>query len=141
MNPIFKNSSDAALALSKLILAENLSDPVFTFISPDAQNFCQLIVQQLHTSLVNFSDIFLKFTTSNFRSLIILDDASTRATEFIEFTDLARQKFPQSQIIVAIPFVPQSEESVFKNNSDRLLTLHVEPLFFSPGQFYQQANS
>jgi len=128
MSPIFKNSSEAALALKKLITDESLSLATFTSINPDAIDFCQ----QVNHQLTPFPDIHPQ------GFLVIIDDGSTRASEFVNYTDSIRHQFPQTQIIIATPFVPQSEEAIFKNNCDRLLTLHVEALFFDINQFYQQ---
>ncbi len=130
MSPIFKNYSEAASALSNLLKSENLTTPIFTYINPDAQDFCQLIAPDTKP----FFDVsFTKPATA-----VILDDGSTRANEFVEYTDQLRHLYPQNQIVIATPFVPESEEEIFKSNCDRLITLHVEPLFFDIHQFYQQ---
>lgn len=126
MNPIFKNYSESAKSLLDLITAEQITNPIFTYINPDAENFCRLITP----NLVPFFDLQPSV------SIIILDDGSTRASEFVEYTDQIKKKFPQSQIIIATPVIPASEEKIFQANCDRLLTLHIEPLFFSLDQFY-----
>ena len=133
MSPIFKNYSDSANQLSKLIADEQIVNPVFTYINPDAKNYCQLVCPE--------SSYFFDLHPSLPATIVILDDSSTRATEFIEFTDQIKQKYPAAQITIAVPVVPQSEEATFKANCDRLLTLHTEPLFFSINQFYQQNSS
>lgn len=133
MSPIFKNYSDSAQRLTDKIAEEGIATPIFTYINPEAKGFCQLISPG--------STYFFDLRLSGPTTLVFLDDGSTRASEFVEYTDQIRQKHPQIQIIIAIPVIPQSEEEIFKANCDCLLTLHIEPLFFSINQFYQENQS
>lgn len=132
---IFKNRSDSALLLAAKIKLENLSDFLLTYINSDTESFCQIVADHLQAKLHYLPPIIATFKPP--KNLFILDDGSTSSQEYNEYTDKIRKIAPQTQIIFAIPFIPQSEESSFKSNCDSLLTLHVEPLFFSVDQFYQ----
>lgn len=128
MNPIFKNYSDSAQQLFSRIKEESIN-PVFTYINPDAKNYCQLI----SSNLVEFSQ--LKLTTPS--TLVILDDGSTNSVEFNEYTDRIRESSPTTKIFIAIPVIPESEKATLESVCDTLIYLHAEPLFFSINQFYQ----
>jgi len=129
---IFKNYSESAKLLADKIKEEGIVNPIFTFINPEAENYCKLI----SPNLIEFSVIRnLKFVI---RNLIILDDGSTNSSEYNEFTDQIRKKYPETFIIIAIPVIPESEKSVLESAGDSLIYLHADPLFFSVNQFYQE---
>ncbi|MCX6726659.1 MAG: hypothetical protein NTY75_02460 [Candidatus Shapirobacteria bacterium] len=130
MNPIFKNYSDSARQLFSRVKEESIN-PIFTYINPDAKNYCLLV----SSHLVEFSEIRnLKFVI---RNLVILDDGSTNSVEFNEYTDRIRESSPTTKIIIAIPVIPESEKATLESVCDTLIYLHAEPLFFSINQFYQ----
>ena len=126
---IFKNYSDSARQLSDKIKVEGIVNPIFTYINPDAKSYCQLVTANPVSSLD------LKLPTP--ASLVILDDGNTRALEFSEFTDRIRKTNPQTNIIIAVPVIPESEKKTFESACDSLIFLHSDPLFFSVNQFYQ----
>lgn len=126
---IFKNYSESANLLAQKIAEEGLANPIFTYINPDARNYCLLI----SPILVEFQR--LSFTIPS--TLVILDNGSTNSVEYNEFTDRIRNKFPSTKIIIAIPVIPESEKAMLESVCDTLIYLHAEPLFFSINQFYQ----
>lgn len=127
---IFKNYSESAQLLASKIAEEGISKPVFTFINPDAQNYCHLVSPEL----IPFMELHL----SSPSTLIILDDGSTSATEYNEFTDRIRKEYPETFIVIAIPVIPESEKNTLEAACDSLLYLHSEALFFNINQFYQE---
>jgi len=76
----------------------------------------------------------------NPQNLIIVDNGSTLAIEYDEFTDEIRKKHPTTKIIIAVPIIPESEINILSKNCDTLLYLHADPFFFSLEQFYQEHN-
>lgn len=130
MNPIFKNFSDSTSQLLTRI-QEETSGPVFTYINPEAKNYCSLISSDL-IDINNYSSIAPT-------TLVILDDGSTRVSEYIEYTDRIRNLFPTTKIIIAVPVIPESEKTQFESICDTLMYLHSEPLFFEINQFYQSS--
>lgn len=131
MNPIFKNYSDSAAQLAQKITEEGIAHPIFTYINPDAYQYCQ----KVNPSLVPFSNLNLSLAST----LIILDDGSTSAVEYNEFTDRIHQQFSTTKVIIAIPVIPESEKPILQSACDTLIYLHADTLFFSVNQFYQEA--
>ena len=126
---IFKNYSESAKLLADKIKEEGIDNPVFTFINPDSEKYCQLV----SPSVISFNQLHL----SSPSTLIILDDGSTKSLEYNEFTDQIRKKYPETFIVIAIPVIPESEKSTLESACDSLIYLHADPLFFSVNQFYQ----
>lgn len=135
---IFKNYSESALALADKIKAENLTDYTLTYINPDAKAYCQLLANNLNRNLLFLPNTIHCIPDTKY--LLIVDDGSTSSQEYNEFTDLVRKNYPQISISIAIPIIPQSEENQLKTNCDSLITLCIEPLFFSINQFYQTSS-
>lgn len=137
---IFQNLSESAKLLAQKIIEEgiDIQKSILTYIDPDDQKYCEIIAYELKTKLNFLPDLILntKHQISNAKYLIIADSGNTRATEYIEFTDKIRKLFPTIKIILSIPVIPESEEKILKENCDQLLTLFVEPYFFSINQFY-----
>jgi hypothetical protein len=132
---IFKNPAESASLLAQKIQSEQLQNPMLVYIDQDDQAYCRLVAQNLNLPLSYLPDLISNLpSTSN---LIILDSGQTSAQEYNEFTDIIRKKLPTTQITLAIPIIPASEETTLKSLCDRLLTLHIEPLFFSIDQFYE----
>ena len=127
---IFKNYSESAKLLSDKITEEGIVNPIFTFINPDAENYCKLI----SPSAIPFNLLNLPSPST----LIILDDGSTNSSEYIEFTNQIRKKYPETFIVIAIPVIPESDKNLLESACDSLLFLHADPLFFSVNQFYQE---
>lgn len=132
---IFKNYSESASLLAQKIQSEQLQNPMLVYIDHDDQPYCQLVAQNLNLPLSYLPDLISNLPATP--NIIILDSGQTSAQEYNEFTDIIRKKLPTAQITLAVPIVPASEENTFKTLCDRLLTLHVEPLFFSIDQFYE----
>lgn len=132
--------SESAKLLAKRIMEEgiDIQKSTFVYIDPDDQNYCEIIASELKIKLNFFPNIILntKQLIPDIKNIIITDSGNTRATEYIEFTDKIRKLFPTTKIILAIPVIPESEEKLLKENCDQLLTLFVEPYFFSINQFY-----
>lgn len=128
---IFKNYSESAKLLADKIAEEGITNPVFTFINPDAEKYCRLV----SPGVVPFAKLQLSSSPS---TLIILDDGSTSAVEYNEFTDHIRETYPETNIIIAVPVIPESEKNTLESACDSLLYLHADPLFFSINQFYQE---
>ncbi|MFA6250562.1 MAG: hypothetical protein WC686_03610 [Candidatus Shapirobacteria bacterium] len=136
---VFKNQAESASLLSARIQAEIPSEYLLCYINPEAQGYADLIAKQLETQAFDLSKSIGHLPQAN--AILIIDTGDTRAAEYSEYSDLIRRTFPETKIIIAVPVVPQSEEATFKTNCDSLLTLHVEPLFFSMSQFYPQTQS
>jgi hypothetical protein len=128
---IFKSYSESAQLLAARIAEEGIANPIFTFINPDAANYCHLVSPQA----VIFDQLQLSPSPS---TLVILDDGSTPAAEYNEFTDRIRKNYPETYIVIAIPVIPESEKTTLESAGDSLLYLHADPLFFSINQFYQE---
>lgn len=137
---IFQNLTESAKLLAQKIIEEgiDIQKSIPVYIDPDDQKYCEIIAYELKTKLNFLPDLILntKHQISNAKYLIIADSGNTRATEYIEFTDKIRKLFPTIKIILSIPVIPESEEKILKENCDQLLTLFVEPYFFSINQFY-----
>jgi hypothetical protein len=127
---IFKNYSESAQLLANKIAEEGINKPIFTCINPEVQNYCRLIAP----NLIPFNELHLPSPST----LVILDDGSTPASEFNEFTDRIRKEYLETFIVIAIPVIPESEKKTLESACDSLLYLHAEPLFFSINQFYQE---
>ncbi|MFA4826810.1 MAG: hypothetical protein WC596_00960 [Candidatus Shapirobacteria bacterium] len=132
---IFKNYSESASLLAQKIQSEQLQNPMLVYIDHDDQPYCQLVAQNLNLPLSYLPDLISNLPATP--NVIILDSGQTSAQEYNEFTDIIRKKLPIVQITLAIPVIPTAEETTLKSLCDRLLTLHVEPLFFSIDQFYE----
>lgn len=131
---IFKDKQESATLLAQKIkeeLGDNLSSSLFAYIDPDDKNYCELITNQLNQKLIFLPDIL-----PDTKYLLILDSGNTHGQEYNEFTDRIRKNYPETQIFLAIPVIPQSEENILKASCDGLITLHIDPLFFSIDQFY-----
>jgi hypothetical protein len=126
---IFKNYLEAANLLTNKIKEEGIVKPVFTFINPDAKKFALLV----SPNLINFSD----FQPTSPSTLIILDNGSTNAVEYNEYTDRIHKNFPTTKIVIAIPVIPESEKAVLESVCDTLIYLHSDPYFFSVNQFFE----
>jgi len=126
----FKNYSESAKLLADKIKEEGIANPIFTFINPDAASYCRLVT----FNPIAYADLQLP-TPAN---LVILDDGNTRASEFAPFTDRIRKIYPETNIIIAVPVIPESDIESLKSACDSLIYLHVDPYFFSVNQFYQQ---
>ena len=127
---IFKNFSESAQLLANKIAVEEINHPIFTFINPDAKDYCLLISHNSTAAL----DLKLPSPAN----LVILDDGNTRAPEFSEYTARIRKNNPGTNIVIAIPVIPESEKEALKSACDSLIYLHSDPLFFSVNQFYQE---
>jgi len=130
---IFKNFSESAKLLTDKIKEEGVYNPIFTFINPDAESYCRLVSPYLAPSAG------LKLPQP--ANLVILDNGTTRAPEFAEFTDRIRKTNPETFIVIAIPVIPESEKKSLESACDSLLYLHADPLFFSVDQFYHTIRS
>lgn len=126
---IFKNYSEAAELLRRKILEEGIEQPVFTLISSQARDFCLLVDSQL----TDFAQLDLATT----KTLVILDDGSTPAFEYNEYTDRVRQASPTTKIVIATPIVLESDIPIFGSFCDSFLYLTSAPAIFSVNQFYQ----
>ena len=135
----FKDQNESAHLLTDRIKQENLSDIFLTYINPDAKEYCQLISANLNTTLTLLETSISSRSDINPNHILILDDGSTRVGEYQEFVDYLRKHYPKTNLIIAVPFIPQSEEDQFHQMSDSLITLYVETLFFSISQFYSQS--
>lgn len=135
---IFQDKSDAIAQLIAKLKDESLpSHTQITALTPEGELFAKPIATQL-----NFPYFFLpnliasKLLILNSKLLIIIDDGQVRVGEYPEFIDQLRLSQPSLEIIIAVPVIPQNEELQFKQLGDRLITLSIEPLFFSIDQFY-----
>ena len=138
---IFKNQNEAAKLLADKIRNElnpTKTNSLLGFINPDSQQFSQTVSKNLGLNLEFLPKLLISNTNTNVLYFIIIDSGETRGQEYNEYTDILHKKHPNAQIIIAAPVIPQSEESMLKDCSDRLLTLHVESLFFSMSQFFQK---
>lgn len=127
---IFKNYSESARMLADKIKEEGITNPVFTFINPDAESYCRLVTfNPIASASLNLP------TPAN---LVILDDGNTRAPEFAEFANRVRKNYPETNIVIAVPVVPESDIDALKSACDSLIYLHADPYFFSVNQFYQE---
>jgi len=135
---IFKNFSESAVLLAQKIKEEGIDhSSVITYIDQDDKDYCQLIADNLSLDLMYLPDLINKNYTFTLPNLIIADSGQTRGQEYNEFIDLLRKTSPKTKIYLAIPIIPASEEEILKQTCDSLITLHVEPLFFSVSQFYK----
>lgn len=135
---IFKNQSESASLLAQKINDEGIAQSsLITYIDLDDKNYCQQIANNLSLKLEYLPDLIRDKFTFTLPNLIIADSGQTRGQEYNEFTDLIRKISPTIRIYLAIPVIPLSEEEVLKQACDSLITLHVEPLFFSLDQFYE----
>lgn len=128
---IYKNYSETAQLLSQKI-QENFEDKnsyTITFINQESADFAKKICEFLQTDLTE---------SVHPKNLIIVDNGSTLADEYNEFTDEIRKTHPTTKIILAIPIVPESEVEKLSENCDTLLYLHSDPYFFSLNQFYEE---
>jgi hypothetical protein len=139
MSPIFTTLSDSAAQLAAKIKDENIQNYSLFYISPDSQQFANMVAKILNTSVSEMFDPQLLII--NYKFLIIIDSGSSRASEFNEYTDVIRKKFPEINIIIAVPVIPESEKSTFESVCDTLIYIHSDPLFFSVNQFYQQISA
>jgi predicted phosphoribosyltransferase len=137
---IFKDQNETARLIADKIkdeLSLTKENSILGYINPDSKNFCKTITNHLKLQSHYLPQIFSKKSTADIRYFLIIDNGDTRGQEYNEFTDLIHKTFPSCQIIIATPVIPQSEENILKDCSDRLLFLHIEPLFFSMSQFYE----
>jgi predicted phosphoribosyltransferase len=125
---IFKNYSESATLLAQKIKENFDSNFSLTFISQESATFAKKISEILNTTLTD---------SIHPKNLIIIDNGSTLAVEYNEFTDTIRKTHPQTNIVIAIPIIPESEKSILSQNCDTLLYLHSDPYFFSLDQFYE----
>lgn len=132
---IFKNPAESASLLAQKIQSEQLQNPMLVYIDRDDQAYCRLVAQNLNLPLSYLPDLISNLPATP--NIIILDSGQTSAQEYNEFTDIIRKKLSTTQITLAIPVIPTAEETTLKSLCDRLLTLHIEPLFFSIDQFYE----
>jgi predicted phosphoribosyltransferase len=126
---IFKNYSESATLLAQKIKDNFDSNFSLTFISQESAVFAKKVSEILNTTLTD---------SIHPQNLIIIDNGSTLAIEYNEFTDRIRKTHPQTNIIIAIPIIPESEKSILSQNCDTLLYLHSDPYFFSLDQFYEK---
>jgi hypothetical protein len=137
---IFKDRSESAQLLSQKIKEELTSSYLLTYIDSDSQKYCQLIADNLNQKLEFLPELLATGKLKDTPHLIILDDGQTDGQEFNEFTDKIRKEHSLVNITIAVPVIAQSEEKLFQAACDQLLTLVVEPLFFSVNQFYENQN-
>lgn len=128
---IYKNYSETAHLLAKKITENFENNFSLTFISSESKDFAKKVADNLGVKLVD---------PINPQNLIIVDNGSTLAVEYDEFTDEIRKKHPTTKIIIALPIIPDSEINILSKNCDTLLYLHADPFFFSLEQFYQEHN-
>lgn len=126
---IFKNYSETAQLLAEKIKENFDKNFSLTFISQESAAYAQKIADNLNTNLNE---------SINPKNLIIIDNGSTLAEEYNEFTDKIKRSLPSTNIIIAIPIIPESEKEILSQNCDTLLYLHADPFFFSVDQFYEQ---
>lgn len=137
-NIIFKNPSESASLLAQKIIEEGIAkSSILTYIDSDNKDYCQLIANYLSLELMYLPELIKNKYSFTLQNLIIADSGQTRGQEYNEFTDLIRKNHPLVKIYLAIPIIPLSDEKFLKQTSDSLITLHVEPLFFSVDQFYE----
>lgn len=127
---IFKNYSETATLLAQKIKDEFNDNFSLTFINPESEEFANKIGSILNT---NLNELI------NPQNLIIIDNGLTPSVEYNEFTDQIRKKHPTTNLIIAIPIIPESEKEILSENCDTLLYLHSDPYFFSVDQFYEEA--
>lgn len=131
---IFQNLSHSAQLLAEKINSEKLSDITLAYISPDALSFCQLVATNLRLPLTNLpQNINTLIPPSN---LIIVDDGSTPASEFNEYTDRLKKAHPDLNLIIASPIVLETDIPLLQSVSDSLLYLTSSSYLFSLQQFY-----
>lgn len=128
---IYKNYSETALLLAQKIKENfnNKNDYTLTFINQESAEFAKKVSEILLTDLTELI---------NPKNLIIIDNGTTLADEYDEFTNEIRKTHPNTKIILAIPIVPESEVEILSKNCDTLLYLHSDPYFFSLDQFYEE---
>jgi len=135
---IFKNPAESARLLSEKISKEGIAtSSTLTYIDAEDKEYCHLLAANLSLELFYLPELIKNNYHFTLPDLIIADSGQTRGQEYNEFTDLIRKTNPHLKIHLAIPVVSQSEEETLKQNADSLITLHVEPLFFSIDQFYE----
>ncbi len=125
---IFKNYSESAKLLAQKI-QDDYQQYSLTFINSESADYAQKVAEFLHTNLNESLPP---------KNLIIIDNGSTLAEEYTQFTNEIRKAYPTTNIIVAIPIIPESELAILSQNCDTLLYLHSDPFFFSLDQFYEQ---
>ena len=125
---IFKNYSETASLLAQKI-KENFDDFSLTFINQESEPFAKKVAEILGTNLND---------STTPKNLIIIDNGATLAEEYNEFTDEIKKTHPTTNIIVAIPIIPESEKEILEKICDTLLYLHADPYFFSLDQFYEE---
>lgn len=124
---IFKNYFESASLLAQKI-KENFNENFsLTFVSSESKDYAQKVADILKSTLND---------SINPHQLIIIDNGSTLAEEYNEFTDEIRKKHPTINITLAIPIIPESEKETLNKICDTLLYLHSDPYFFSVDQFY-----
>jgi predicted phosphoribosyltransferase len=137
---IFQNPIESAKLLAQKIIEEGIDirKSLLVYIDPEDQKYCQIIADELKQKLIFLPNLLIdtQYQILDTKYLIIADSGNTRGVEYNEFTDKIRKEFPTLEIILAIPVIAQSEEEILKSNCDQLLTLGIEPLFFSINQFY-----
>ena len=136
---IYKNYSETAQLLAQKIKEfmeevethDRASLPKYslTFINQESGPFAQKIAEILGTDLND---------STTPKNLIIIDNGATLAQEYNEFTDEIKKTHPSTNIIIAIPIIPESEKEILEKNCDTLLYLHADPYFFSLDQFYEE---
>jgi len=126
---IFKNYSESAALLAQKIKENFGNNFSLTFINSESEAFAKKVAENLGVDLIE---------SINPQNLIIVDNGSTVAVEYNEFTDEIRKTHPTTNIIIAIPIIPESEKETLSQNCDTLLYLHTDPYFFSLDQFYKQ---
>ena len=135
---IFKNLSESASLLAQKIKDEEITtSSIITYIDPSDKDYCQQIADNLSMNLSYLPNLIKNKYSFPLPNLIIADSGQTRGQEYNEFTDLIRKINPKTKIYLAIPVIPLSEENFLKQTADSLITLHIEPLFFSISQFYK----
>jgi len=125
---IFKSYSEAASLLAQKIKEEGITNPIFTYINPDAKSFALLV----SPNLIDFPNLDLTSPST----LVIIDNGSTNSVEYNEFTDKTRKNYPTTKIVLAIPVIPESEKATLVSVCDTLIYLHSDPYFFSINQFF-----
>jgi len=133
---IFKNFSESAQLLAQKIKDEEFTSSALFYLNFESKDFAALVAKDLNQPISLLEDPNLLTTDSKY--LIIIDRGDTLAEEYNEFTDILHQKFPNKEVVLAIPVIPTAEEDTLKKAADILLCLHSEPNFFSINQFYQE---
>jgi len=127
---IFKNYSESAALQAQKIKDEFDGNFSLTFINPESETFAKKVAEYLNSTLDE---------SVHPQYLVIIDNGITPSVEYNEFTDEIRKNHPSTDIIIAIPVIPESEKATLSQNCDTLLYLHADPYFFSVDQFYEEA--